>query len=567
MNSRTLALFFALACCQVRLGRGQSLEWVRQMGTSQSENAGGISTDGLGNVFVSGQTRGNLGGVSVGNYDAFLSKYGADGTLAWTRQWGTSEQDENAHVSADRLGNIYVAGHTEGSLGGPHAGERDVFVSKFDTHGTLAWTRQWGTSAYEGTRDIATDGLGNVYIAGIVFTLDPAVDGDAFIAKYDCDGALAWTRQWGVSQYDYAMGVYADPLGNVYVAGHTEGNLGGVNAGNSDAYLRKYDADGTLAWTQQWGTDNRDIVSGVSADDLGNVYVSGTTRGNFGSVNAGDDDAFVSKLDANGTLLWTQQWGTSEHDDTSGVAVDAAGSIYVSVDTVGVLGNVSAGEYDAAVSKLDANGTLAWTQQLGTSVNEYTQGIAASGLGVVYLSGYTYGNLAGGSPGGAGGFNDTDRFLVKFVDDGVDVDFNNDGVINCADIDGLVAQIVAGNHSSDFDLNGDGLVDAADLDRWLESAGAANLPSGNPYLPGDANLDGAVDASDFNIWNSNRFSQTAAWCAGDFNADGAIDASDFNIWNSHRFMSSDGLAVVPEPGAIWLAVIALGWLGRRRVRR
>ena len=148
-----------------------------------------------------------------------------------------------------------------------------------------------------------------------------------------------------------------------------------------------------------------------------------------------------------------------------------------------------------------------------------------------------------------------------------DPDFNNDGQLNCTDIDALVGEVAAGTNSSLFDLTGDGSVDIADLDEWRVQAGAANLPSGNPYLPGDANLDGAVDASDFNIWNSNRFSQTAAWCSGDFNADGFIDASDFNVWNSHRLMSSAGApSAVPEPESLWLLFIAVGWLASLRRR-
>ncbi len=146
----------------------------------------------------------------------------------------------------------------------------------------------------------------------------------------------------------------------------------------------------------------------------------------------------------------------------------------------------------------------------------------------------------------------------------VDADFNNDSLIDCTDIDLLVAEVAAGSNAADFDLDGDGLVDQADLTQWLADAGAANLPSGNPYLPGDANLDGSVDASDFNIWNSNRLSSIAAWCSGDFTADGSVDASDFNVWNSHRLMSSGG-GVVPEPQlGGWLLLSAVACLLRRR---
>ncbi len=135
-------------------------------------------------------------------------------------------------------------------------------------------------------------------------------------------------------------------------------------------------------------------------------------------------------------------------------------------------------------------------------------------------------------------------------------DFNEDGALDCQDIDGLVVQIAAGTVNYSFDVTGDGVVDHADLDEWLAQAGAANLASGNPYLPADANLDGRVDGQDFVAWNIHKFTSTAAWCSGDFNADGAIDASDFNIWNSNKFRSSDGLSAVPEPSmGVWFFVV------------
>lgn len=144
-------------------------------------------------------------------------------------------------------------------------------------------------------------------------------------------------------------------------------------------------------------------------------------------------------------------------------------------------------------------------------------------------------------------------------------DFNADGLFNCADIDSLVAAVASGSGAASFDLNGDTLVNAADVTQWLALAGAENLVSGNPYLPGDVNLDGGVDGSDFNIWNANKFTSVAAWCSGDLTADGAIDGSDFNVWNSFKFQSSDGPAnaVVPEP-SVWTLALGMGLLFRRR---
>ena len=125
-------------------------------------------------------------------------------------------------------------------------------------------------------------------------------------------------------------------------------------------------------------------------------------------------------------------------------------------------------------------------------------------------------------------------------------------------MDALVGEIVAGTDNPLFDFTGDGFVDPEDLDEWLALAGAENLPSGNPYLPGDANLDGNVDASDFNRWNANKFTSVAEWCRGDFTADGNVDASDFNRWNANKFTSAldGGTVPVPEPSG-WILVV---WL-------
>ncbi len=144
-------------------------------------------------------------------------------------------------------------------------------------------------------------------------------------------------------------------------------------------------------------------------------------------------------------------------------------------------------------------------------------------------------------------------------------DFNLDGNFTCADVDALTAQIAAGITLPSLDMNGDGLANNADLTLWLLRAGAINLPSGNPYLPGDANLDGVVDGSDFLAWNSHKFTPTTGWCAGNFNADSVVDGSDFLIWNSHKFLSSDQSQVaVPEPTGCILILLSL--IGGRRFR-
>jgi hypothetical protein len=258
-------------------------------------------------------------------------------------------------VSADGLGNVYISGYTTGSLGGPFGGlSYDAFVSKYDAAGTLQWTRQSGTSANDQSNGVSADSLGNVYISG--WTSGPNAGGvsfeDAFVSKYDAAGTLQWSRQLETSGSDIGYGVSADGLGNVYFSGFTSGSLGGPNAGSSDAFVSKYDAAGTLQWSRQLGTIVNDESRGVSADGLGNVYISGRTFGSLGGPNAGSSDAFVSKYDAAGNFQWTQQLGTSAIDFSYGVSADGLGNIYFSGYTQGSLGGPNAGGEDAFVVKI-----------------------------------------------------------------------------------------------------------------------------------------------------------------------------------------------------------------------
>ena len=276
----------------------QDLLWTRQIGTSGRDIGHSVAVDSAGNAYITGWTYGSLGGPNVGGDDVFLIKFGASGTLLWTRQLGTSEFEWGYSVAVDSAGNAYITGHTGGSLGGPNAGGLDYFLAKYDASGVLLWTHQAGTSASEQSNGVAVDSAGNAYVTGRTFGSlgGHNVGGeDAFVAKYDTSGTLLWTRQFGTSQYDCAWGVAVDGAGNAYITGETAGSLGGLNAGFTDAFLAKYDASGTLLWTRQFGTSARDYAWCVAVDSAGSAYISGNTLGSLGGPNAGDYDAFLIK--------------------------------------------------------------------------------------------------------------------------------------------------------------------------------------------------------------------------------------------------------------------------------
>ena len=131
-----------------------------------------------------------------------------------------------------------------------------------------------------------------------------------------------------------------------------------------------------------------------------------------------------------------------------------------------------------------------------------------------------------------------DMGSVEVQAQGINLDFNNDGMYNCGDMDLLEAAIDGGVYNAAFDVNADLVLNSQDVFDWLIDAGELRFGAGNRFLPGDANLNGAVDGSDFGIWNANKFTSASNWCLGDFNQSGQVDGSDFGIWNANKFMMS-----------------------------
>ena len=109
----------------------------KQLGTSSSDIANGVTVDSSDNIYVRGYTGGGLdGNTNSGNYDIILLKYNSSGTNQWTKQLGTSSSDLGEGVTVDSSNNIYVTGYTEGGLdGNTNAGGKDVFLVKYNSDG------------------------------------------------------------------------------------------------------------------------------------------------------------------------------------------------------------------------------------------------------------------------------------------------------------------------------------------------------------------------------------------------------------------------------------------------
>ena len=250
----------------------------------------------------------------------------------------------------------------------------DAFLSKFDLNGNFQWAKTWGGEGYDDGPGVAVDGAGNVYVAGMyasqTINFDPAGGSgglghpahdsgilvDVFLSKFDSSGNFQWVRTWGGQGTDDAMGsVAVDGANNVYVAGrfasiNCDFNPGAAtdlhsSNGDLDAFLSKFDSNGTFQWAKTWGGSGGDKATGLAVDGVGHVYVSGrfhdTVDFDPGSgvdnhTSNGQYDIFLSQFDSSGNFNWAKTWGGSG-DDISGVTVDGSGNVYAAGGFVGLV--------------------------------------------------------------------------------------------------------------------------------------------------------------------------------------------------------------------------------------
>ena len=367
-------------------------------------------------------------------------------SVTWSVQFGSAGEDDGVGIVTDSSGNVYVGGTTTGSLYATNIGGQDIFLAKYDPSGNFVWGKQIGTIADECVSDIVLDASGNVYLVGSTTgnlfgtnggstTQDTEPD-DAYIVKFSSGGNQLWGKQFGTSSADYATSIAIDSVGNVIVAGYTEGNLFGTNAGydsdvtlaygTEDIFLRKYDGSGNVVWSQQYGQKGDDDVAKIKVDSQDNIILAGETFESFGPpiANAGGaaHHALLVKYNSSGVLIWgLQANGTNtastglQNDNYNSLAIDVSNNIIVT-------GNVNKGDSEFTnqvyIVKYNPAGVVIWENLLtsyDTSGNIEGLGVSqicSDALGKIVIVGYTNGSLF--APNGGG----EDAFIAKYNSSG-----------------------------------------------------------------------------------------------------------------------------------------------------
>ena len=320
-------------------------KWVTAPGGPEYDTGEGIAPDHAGGAYVVGSFKRDMrfrrSGetiVSGGSADGYLARYDTDGEPLWARVVGGAGDDSLRDVATDSKGNVYVVGTIRGEIDLDHDGTTDLTTSaeaglllaSFDRDGTLRWARASAGQGGVFGRAIALGPQSDTFVAGFYRTGDvdldndgrtdlPAApeDGDSFLARFNADGALSWTRSVSGPDAQSISALAFAGNGDLLVTGTLEGSVdfdgdgtpdANVGTGGRNIFLARFTVDGELVWVRTFAARN---AWHVAADEE-RIVLSGLYKGPLDLDGNGEQDGeadpdgksegFVAILDNDGGL-------------------------------------------------------------------------------------------------------------------------------------------------------------------------------------------------------------------------------------------------------------------------
>ena len=384
--------------------QASSLSWQKPLGGSGSDESYTIGSTSDGGVVVAGLTLSNNGDVSVnyGSFDMWVVKLQANGTIEWQKSLGGSSDDVANSIQQTNDGGYIVAGYTfsnNGDVSGNH-GSSDCWIVKLNANGSLAWQKTFGGTGNDYAKSITQTNDNGFVIAAYSASNDGNVTGnhgntDYWILKLDAAGTLQWQKSLGGTAQDVATGIQQTDDGYV-VAGWSNSNNGDITGahGDMDYWIVKLDLNGNLVWQKSLGGSSNDQVFSITKNNEEEYIVAGLSASNDGDVTENhDSDFWIVKLSASGNIIWQKTLGGSGVDRASDI-IPVNGGYVVAGWTEASNGDVSEnqGGWDYWITKIDFSGNLIWQKTLGGSGNDQAYSIQPSLDGGYFVSGVTFSN-------------------------------------------------------------------------------------------------------------------------------------------------------------------------------
>jgi PKD repeat protein len=405
--------------------------------------------------------------IQNGRYISFHCRYDHSKELIvdpFVRVFGTlfggSYEDYIYAISADQLGNVYIAGFTEsGSIATSGAyqttisGLDDALLVKFDSKGRRIWSTYYGGTQDDEAYAVVADKTGAVYMGGkTASSTGIATSGtfksaygagtDGFVVKFDSSGSRQWGTYFGDTDIVNTITLYKG--NSILIGGTTQCSQGigtagtwqpAFTSGGTDGYLARLSAAGKLLWGTYYGGSPDDNVFGVAADKKGNIYLTGDTKSSgriasssgFQSSFGGTQDAWLARFDSTGKRAWGTYFGGTGYETGVSIAVDTGQRIYLAGITTSSYGIATSGAFmttyggtqDCFLALFDSTCSLKWATYFGDIYADWVGSVTTDAYGYAFLGGQTASSSGIATTGAFQPYNyfsypGTNCFLAKF---------------------------------------------------------------------------------------------------------------------------------------------------------
>jgi len=274
-----------------------------------STQDGGLLMTGFIDVTASGG-KGNIAkGASFHGVGEFWThKFDALGNVQWRRYHGGTSNDRSYDAVEANDGGFVITGTTESTDVDvtSNQGEYDVWVLKLNAEGTLQWAKTYGGSGIDGSNGILKTDDGNYLLVGNTFSNNGAVSlnygaSDVWVLSINDQGNLLWEKTYGGSEFDLGRGITAGPDNTAFIVGNSKSKDNYVlqNQGENDAWVFQIDTtNGKLLWEHSFGGSGIDFGHNAVFTSSKSLFVVGETASSDGDIpsNKGDKDLLIASF-------------------------------------------------------------------------------------------------------------------------------------------------------------------------------------------------------------------------------------------------------------------------------
>ncbi len=387
-----------------------AIQWQKTLGGSFDEYGFNIQQTADEGYIVAGMTNSTDGDVTGnhGDYDYWIVKLRATGTIQWQKTLGGSAEDYAFSIQQTADGGYIVAGMTNSTDGDvtENHGSYDCWIVKLNATGTIQWQKTFGGSFEDAALSIQQTTDGGYIVASYTGSTDGDVSGnhgdyDYWIVKLNATGTIQWEKTLGGTAADFAFSIQQTTDGGYIVGGYTGSGDGDVteNHGSYDYWIVKLNATGTIQWQKTLGGTYFDEAQSIQQTADGGYIVAGNTDSADGDVSGyhGSYDYWVVKLNATGAVQWQKALGGFNDDKATSIQQTKDGGYIVAGWTYSTDGDVirNNSDYDYVgndywIVKLNATGTITWQKALGGFNDDVATSIQQTKDGGYVVAGWTY---------------------------------------------------------------------------------------------------------------------------------------------------------------------------------